>query len=164
MEDKIYTLKLDAAYQPLEVIEGLKGFSMVYSGRAKAIENHSQKLNALFYYPSIIVLNSYIRKKPVFISPTRMNIYWRDKYTCQYCGNKFPHHKLTIDHVIPKSRGGLKTWENFVASCAPCNQRKGARTPSEACMELIKKPAQPKFSVVRTVPSLDIPSSWKNYI
>ncbi len=164
MEEKIYTLKLDAAYQPLEVIEGLKGFSMVYSGRARAVENHSHKLNALFYYPSVIVLNKYIRKRPIFLSPTRRNIYWRDAYTCQYCGGRFSHNMLTMDHVIPKSRGGLKTWQNIVASCAPCNQRKGSRTPSEASMPLIKVPTQPKFSVVRIIPHVQIPVSWKNYL
>ena len=113
MDTKIYALKLDASWQPLEIIDSLKAFSMVYSGRARIVENHSQQFNALFYYPSVIVLNSYVRKEPVFLTPTRMNIYWRDDYRCQYCHNKFHQSKLTLDHVIPKSRGGLKNWENI---------------------------------------------------
>jgi len=164
VDEEIYTLKLDAAYQPLEIIEGLRGFSMVYSGRAKAIENHSQKLDALFYYPSIIVCKNYIRRKPVHLSPTRMNIYWRDEYRCQYCHQKFSQSHLTLDHVIPKSRGGQKSWQNIVTSCSGCNQKKANRTPSEASMELFKKPVAPSFNIVRTKPLIKIPNSWEIYL
>ena len=159
-----YTLKLDAAWQPLEIIDSLKGFSMIYSGRAKVVENHPQQFNALFYYPSIIVLNSYVRTRPVFLSPTRLNIYWRDMYKCQYCYENFHHTKLTLDHVIPKSKGGAKSWENLVTSCNKCNQKKGNKTPSEASMKLFKVPTRPKYSVVRTKPHLKIPLSWKKFI
>ena len=159
-----YTLKLDAAWQPLEIIDSLKGFSMVYSGRARIVENHTQQFNALFYYPSIIVLNTYIRKKPIYLSPTRSNIYWRDMYRCQYCYEKFSHSKLTLDHVIPKSRGGTKSWENLVTCCAKCNQKKGSRTPDESFMELFKIPAVPEFNVVRTSPFIVMPFSWKKFL
>ena len=164
MDGKIYTLKLDAAYQPLEIIEGLRGFSMVYSRRARAIENHSHKLDALFYYPSIIVCKNYIRKRPVHLSPTRMNIYWRDNYRCQYCHNHFGTSQLTLDHVIPKSRGGGKSWQNLVTCCSQCNQKKGDKTPSEASMSLFKEPVAPSFNIVRTKPHVVIPLSWKNYL
>ena len=164
MDGKIYTLKLDAAYQPLEIIEGLRGFSMVYSGRARAIENHSEMLNALFYYPSIIVLKNYIRKRPVHLSPTRMNIYWRDEYKCQYCCGRFSPSQLTLDHVIPKSRGGQKSWQNLVTCCERCNQKKADRTPPEASMTLFKKPVAPSFNIIRTKPLVKIPFSWKDYI
>ena len=164
MDAKFYTLKLDAAWQPLEIIDSLKGFSMVYSGRARIVENYSQQFNALFYYPSVIVLNTYIRKTPVFLTPTRMNIYWRDSYKCQYCHNKFHQSKLTLDHVIPKSRGGLKSWENLVTCCERCNQKKGNKTPSEASMKLFRVPTKPTFSVLRTKPHLKIPLSWKKFI
>ena len=164
MDGKIYTLKLDAAYRPLEIIEGHRGFSMVYSGRARAIENHSHKLNALFCYPSIIVVNDYIRKRPVHLSPTRMNIYWRDQYRCQYCYKKFGTSHLTLDHVTPKSRGGGKSWQNLVTCCSKCNQKKGDRTPSEASMNLFKEPVAPSFNIFRTKPHVKVPISWKNYI
>ena len=164
MDTKIYALKLDASWQPLEIIDSLKAFSMVYSGRARIVENHSQQFNALFYYPSVIVLKNYVRTKPVHLSPTRLNIYWRDLYQCQYCYRKFPHSKLTLDHVIPKSRGGTKNWDNIVSCCERCNQKKGNRTPDEASMELFKVPTVPKFSVMRTRPHLDMPLSWKKFI
>ena len=159
-----YTLKLDAAWQPIEIIDSLKGFSMVYSGRAKVVENYSQQFNALFYYPSIIVLNSYVRKKPVFLSPTRSNIYWRDMYRCQYCCEKFAHNKLTLDHVIPKSKGGGKSWSNLVTCCTKCNQKKGNKTPEEAQMKLFSLPTMPKYSVIRTKPNIVAPLSWKKFL
>ena len=93
-----------------------------------------------------------------------MNIYWRDDYRCQYCHEKFPQAKLTLDHVIPKSRGGGKSWENIVACCGRCNQKKGSKTPSEASMRLFKVPIKPNFSVLRTRPHLKIPLSWKKFI
>ena len=159
-----HTLKLDAAWQPLEIIDSLKGFSMVYSGRARVVENHIQQFNAFFYYPSIIVLNTYIRKKPVHLSPTRSNIYWRDMYRCQYCYETFSHPKLTLDHVIPKSRGGVKSWENIVTCCTKCNQKKGNRTPDESFMKLFKVPTVPKFSALRTNPFTKVPLSWKKFL
>lgn len=164
MEKKIYTLKLDAAWQPIEVIEGLRAFSMVYSGRAQVVENHSYRLNALFYFPSVIVLNSYVRKKQINLSPTRLNVYWRDKYTCQYCNKRFVYSQLTLDHVIPKSRGGQKNWNNIVTSCQNCNQIKADRTPQEASMLLVKEPKRPIYSVLASKPEFDIPEEWKRFI
>jgi len=164
VEQKIYTLKLDAAYQPIEIIEGAKGFSMVYSGRARVLENHNEQLNALFCYPSVIVLKNYIRKRPLQLSPSRSNIYWRDEHRCQYCLKYFPRPELTLDHVFPKSRGGEKTWDNLVTCCTPCNQKKGNRTPSEASMELFRKPSRPRFTIVRTKNGIRIPPSWKKFI
>ena len=137
---------------------------MIYSGRARVVENHSQQFNALFYYPSIIVLNSYIRTKPIYLSPTRSNIYWRDMYTCQYCYEKFCYNKLTLDHVIPKSKGGTKSWNNLVTCCSKCNQKKGSKTPSEANMKLFKVPIAPKFNIIRAKPNFKTPLSWKKFI
>ena len=164
MERKVYTLKLDASYRPIEIIEGLKGFSMVYTGRAQVVENHTHQLSALFYYPSVIVLKKYIRKKPVYLSPTRANIYWRDEHKCQYCAQTFEYNDLTLDHVIPKSRGGQKTWNNIVTCCKGCNQKKGPKTPSEASMTLLRKPDVPKFNVLRSQHGIKIPETWKNYL
>ena len=78
---KLMTLKLDAAWQPIEVIPADKGFSMVYSGRAQVVENYEQGPCAHFHFPSVIVLKKYIRKRKVRMSATRKNIYWRDKYS-----------------------------------------------------------------------------------
>jgi 5-methylcytosine-specific restriction endonuclease McrA len=77
---------------------------------------------------------------------TRLNIYLRDKGTCQYCGKKFPKAELSLDHVIPRAYGGKSTWENIVCSCATCNHIKGGRTPREAGMKLLNKPKKPNWT------------------
>jgi len=164
VEEKLLTLTLDAAWQPISIIPADKGFSMVYSGRAQAIENYSEKPCALFYYPSVIVCKKYIRTKPIPLSPTRSNIYWRDKLTCQYCGKTEDKRRMTLDHVIPKSRGGPKTWLNLVTCCVSCNQKKGDKTPSEASMELITTPHAPRFNVMRAFKINETPNSWDKFL
>lgn len=158
------TLKLDAAWRPIEIIPAERGFSMVYSGRAQSVEEYTHGPCARFLFPSVIVLKNYIRKKRIGLNPTRKNIYWRDKYTCQYCANKFTYKKLTLDHVIPKSRGGGKGWLNLVTACDCCNQKKANKTPSEAGMELITIPYIPKMSVVDIYHEENIPEAWYNFV
>lgn len=160
----LMTLKLDAAWKAIEVIPAEKAFSMVYSGRAQAVEEYSHGPCARFLFPSVIVLKNYIRKKYISLSPTRKNIYWRDKYTCQYCAKKFTYKNLTLDHVIPKSRGGGKGWLNIVSACNCCNQKKGNKTPTEAGMELINIPYTPKMSILDMHHKLDIPEEWYNFV
>tara|TARA_R100000231_G_C5207546_1_gene129461 strand:- start:8 stop:493 length:486 start_codon:yes stop_codon:yes gene_type:complete len=158
------TLKLDAAWRPIEIIPAEKGFCMVYSGRAQPIENYTHGPCARFLFPSVIVLKNYIQKKRVSMSPTRKNIYWRDKYTCQYCSGEFRYKQLSLDHVIPKSRGGGRGWLNLVTCCHACNQKKGNKTPSEACMGLIKTPYVPNVSIVDFYHHIDIPTDWLPFI
>jgi 5-methylcytosine-specific restriction endonuclease McrA len=164
VEEKLMTLTLDAAWQPISIISADRGFNMVYSERARAIENYSQKPCALFYYPSVIVCNNYIRTRPIPLSPTRANIYWRDNLTCQYCGKKDLYHKMTLDHVLPKSRGGDKGWLNLVTCCERCNQRKGDRTPPEASMKLVKEPRVPRYDVTRAFRIDKTPVSWDKFL
>ncbi len=163
-KQNLMTLKLDAAWQPIEIIPAEKAFSMVYSGRAQPVEQYTHGPCARFLFPSVIVLNNYVRKKYISMSPTRKNIYWRDKYICQYCAKKFTYKKLTLDHVIPKSRGGGKGWLNLVSCCNNCNQKKGNKTPSEAGMELITIPYTPKMSILDVYHQRDIPEEWYNFV
>lgn len=95
--------------------------------------------------PEVILLNAFngFVKREVRLS--RRNIFERDDHRCQYCGNRLPKSDLTIDHVTPRSRGGRDTWENLVLACVKCNIRKGSRTPEEAHMHLLKKPAVPRW-------------------
>lgn len=158
------TLTLDAAWQPISIISADRGFNMVYSERAQAIENYSQKPCALFYYPSVVVCNTYIRTKPIPLTPTRANIYWRDDLTCQYCGKKDYYRKMTLDHVLPKSRGGDKGWLNLVTCCTRCNQRKGDKTPFEASMKLVKEPRVPHYDVTRAFRIDKTPTSWDKFL
>ena len=90
--------------------------------------------------PSVIALRQFVRPSE-FPAFTRFNVFLRDRFSCQYCGNE---QHLTFDHVTPRRLGGRTTWENILTACAPCNMRKGGRTPQEAGMKLIKKPVRPK--------------------
>lgn len=98
--------------------------------------------------PRIIRLISYDRMPQMGVKLNRRNIYARDKNHCQYCGKRFSTSELSLDHVVPRSRGGDASWENLVCSCLKCNVRKGGRTPEEAGMKLITRPARPRRSPV----------------
>ena len=94
----------------------------------------------------------------------RQNVIWRDNKQCQYCGNYFSLDKLNMDHVVHKSRGGKNTWENLVAACMKCNQKKGSRTPKESGMIPLNKPIRPKANILRTIKKNQISELWKDYL
>jgi 5-methylcytosine-specific restriction endonuclease McrA len=96
--------------------------------------------------PRIIRLLFYDRLPRAEVKFNRRNIFARDKNCCQYCGKRYPTSELSLDHVVPKSAGGKSTWENMVCSCTKCNVKKGGRTPKQAGLTLIQKPAKPKHN------------------
>lgn len=159
-----YTLKLDAAYRPLDVVNCFKSVNMVLSGRALAIENYDEEIHPGVLIPSVIVLKHYVRAYPFFKNCNRKNVIWRDKNICQYCSKKYSFSELTLDHVLPKSKGGHKTWENIVACCKPCNSKKGNKLLSQTKLNLLKTPQPPRVKFT----DLDFPCnllpSWKKYI
>jgi len=114
--------------------------------------------------PEVIVLTSYagIGQRSVVFS--RKNLFKRDKYTCQYCGVQPGPEELTIDHVMPKSRGGGSTWENCVLACIECNKRKANRTPDEAGMKLKKTPKKPTWKSLAQLNPKDRKLSWDKFI
>ncbi len=97
--------------------------------------------------PDVIKLIGYTRTPPLDVKFNRRNIFLRDNFTCQYCGKKAVRDELTIDHIIPRSRGGRSSWENVVIACVECNARKGDRTPGEAGLRLRRKPKKPHWLV-----------------
>jgi len=115
--------------------------------------------------PRIIRLLTYSQMGRGNIRFNRRNIFARDRSHCQYCGKKFHTSGLSIDHVIPRSRGGKSTWNNVVCCCLKCNVRKGGRLPKEAGLKLIRRPQKPKFNPVITVgASKQKYSSWKQFL
>ena len=96
--------------------------------------------------PRVILLQAYDHLPRAKVRFSRLNIYARDRNTCQYCGRTPPRAELNLDHVIPRSRGGLTTWENVVCSCVPCNLKKGGRTPDEAHLRLQRPPTRPRWT------------------
>jgi len=115
--------------------------------------------------PEIILLkgfNGFIRKEVRF---SRRNIFERDKQVCQYCGHRLAKSELTIDHVIPQSKGGNDTWENLVLACVNCNVKKANRTPREARMPLIRKPSKPSWlpTLGSRIPAQKM-TSWQQFV
>lgn len=128
-------------------------------------EDWVRSVNFELQVPRVIRLLSYDRLPKQQVRFNRRNLFARDGNRCQYCGQRFPTSELSLDHVIPKSRGGEATWENIVCSCVRCNIRKGGRTPTEAHMKLIKPPVRPKRSPLLTI-KLGNPKyeSWKTFL
>jgi 5-methylcytosine-specific restriction endonuclease McrA len=161
------TLKLDSSYRPLEIVDALEALVLCIIGKAHAIETYKEEVRSVsesFKLPAVIVLTRYVKLRFHSMTPNRANIIWRDQNTCQYCSKECESKVLTIDHVIPRSRGGENTWKNLVAACKKCNQKKGNRTPKEANMVLLREPKRPKSNVLRTVSKKQISDLWKNYL
>jgi 5-methylcytosine-specific restriction endonuclease McrA len=115
--------------------------------------------------PRVIVLLLFDRMPKKEVKFTRANIFERDKSTCQYCGKVFERRDLNLDHVIPRDRGGLTSWENIVCSCIPCNTRKGNRLPHQVGMKLIKKPERPKWRPFLHITfDSKVHESWRHFI
>jgi len=115
--------------------------------------------------PRVVRLLQYDRVPKHSLRFNRRNLFARDQHQCQYCGRHAPMTQLSLDHVVPRSRGGLTTWENIVCCCLFCNTRKGGRTPKEAHMTLLKQPKKPRFNPL-LVRKLQNPKyeSWKTFV
>jgi 5-methylcytosine-specific restriction endonuclease McrA len=133
-------LQLNASYEPLRIVTGRKALTLITKGVAVVEVPTSIQVHPGIYLPSVIRLRNY-RHVPIRLQVvSRKNIFLRDGNRCQYCGRRFQSADLTLDHILPKSRGGRNDWANLVACCRPDNHRKGDRTPEEAGMMLIRRP------------------------
>jgi 5-methylcytosine-specific restriction endonuclease McrA len=136
-------LVLNASYEPINVCAARRAIVLVLKGVAMAEEENGHFLHAArvaMRVPSVIRLLEYRRIPHQTRALSRKNILMRDRYTCQYCHRSLASGELTLDHVIPRSRAGESAWENLVACCHYCNNRKGNRTPEEAGMKLLRQP------------------------
>jgi hypothetical protein len=154
-------LVLNSDYSPLNVTTLSRGFTLVNQGKAEIIRRGDIDIITTigsFVRPIIIRLLNYIRFRPKVIRVTRKRLLKRDNNSCQYCGTT---KHLTIDHIIPKSRGGKNTWSNLVTCCLRCNSNKGDRTPDEANMKLRNKPYEP--SIFSSVIHDDVGLVWEDF-
>jgi 5-methylcytosine-specific restriction endonuclease McrA len=136
-------LVLNASYEPINICAARRALVLVLKGVAAAEEESNQAVHSarhIVRLPTVIRLLEYRRIPHQTRALSRKNILMRDRYTCQYCLRTLPSSELTLDHVIPRSRAGESAWENLVACCHPCNNRKGNRTPEEAGMKLSRQP------------------------
>ena len=137
-------LVLNANYSPMTICTAKRAISLYFLNKIDVLSNYDDKINSpslSLNLPSVIKIKTYIKNNNMAVEISRKNILARDGYKCQYCG--IQSKALTVDHVIPKFKNGLDSWENLVAACKNCNQIKGEKTPEEAKMPLLKKPKRP---------------------
>jgi 5-methylcytosine-specific restriction endonuclease McrA len=159
-------LVLNATYEPINVCTVRRAIVLLLKDKAEIIERGDWRLHsatAAIVRPVVIRLLSYIRipRDAHRRKITRRAVFARDDWMCQYCGAR---SNLTVDHVVPRSKGGASSWENIVASCAPCNRRKGNALLRHAGMKLIKEPRTPSPHVFIQVASPTIPIAWRAYL
>ena len=159
-------LVLNASYEPLNITTWRRAMVMVLKGKAEGLEHDSSRwIRGDTMLPTVIRLRQYVRVPYKQLPLTRRNLFHRDGHRCQYCGSSAD--QLSIDHVVPRSRGGLDTWENVTTACLPCNVRKGNRTPREASMPLMGKPHRPlsslRFEAARQI-SAGRHGEWAKYV
>lgn len=160
-------LVLNASYEPLQIISVRRALVLLLQEKAELIEAAAQQLRACsisFDVPLVIRLVRYIRIPPRLKLPcSRRGVLARDHETCQYCGIQPGRASLTLDHVIPRSQGGLTVWSNVVTACRECNRKKGGRTPEQAGMILRTKPRQPQYVAFALLGELERHDVWRKY-
>lgn len=156
-------LLLNATFEPLCAVDVKRAVVLMFKGKAEVLENdggalHSEKLTIAI--PSVIRLNYYV-KIPYYgrANLTRKAVFARDNWKCQYCGKPAE----TVDHLVPRSRGGKHCWENVVAACKRCNGKKKDRLPSEAGLELEKKPGVPRGPAMVSLELGPLRPEWERY-
>lgn len=187
-------LLLNRLYQAVRVISARRALTLVYTEQAEVVSQEGEDYHSFDFndwvevsqakarfqaeqydwirtvrfqiaVPKIVRLLGYDRLPARQVKLNRRNLFARDQGRCQYCGRKFPTSELSIDHVVPRSQGGTTSWENVVSACVRCNVRKGGRTPLQAGMKLIAKPARPRRSPVLTIKLSDSRyASWKQFL
>lgn len=159
-------LVLNASYEPLNVTTVRRAHVLVFKGKAEVIEELDRPLQSSstsFPWPNVIRLVHYVRvPRTVQRKISRRALFARDGWRCVYCGTSAG--RLTLDHVVPRSRGGESSWENVVTSCAPCNHRKGSRTLEEANMVLHSLPRAPAPVLFIHLSAPRIPDGWHPYL
>jgi 5-methylcytosine-specific restriction endonuclease McrA len=178
-------LVLNRVYLPVHVTTVRRAFSLIYQGTARAVDESYQTFDfeswmgrvatngtetigtssGRIRVPRVVVLITFDRMPKRHIRFSRSNIFSRDRFTCQYCGEQPSRVDLNLDHVVPRAQGGRTTWENVVTCCVPCNRRKGGRTPQQARMLLSRAPSRPRWSPLLTVaPAAVRYQEWRPFL
>lgn len=159
-------LVLNASYEPVNICTARRAMTLLFKGAAvvEQVGAHVVRTSKIdIPLPSVVRLMTYRRMPRMNRSVSRKGIILRDGATCQYCGSKSLAGELTLDHVVPRSRGGASTWENLVASCKRCNNRKRDRTPAEAGMALMRQPRQIGIHAKHRLMATD-QDAWERYL
>ncbi len=180
-------LVLNRSWVAVQIASSRRALSLLYQGLARAVHPSDYSLydfddwcelsrfaqsgqfihtvNFRVRIPEVVILkvfNGFVRQEVRF---SRRNIFERDKNTCQYCGRRMPKPELTLDHVVPRSRGGVDSWDNLVLACMACNVKKANRTPDEARMPLVRKPVKPTWlpQLGSRIPTCQL-ASWQRFV
>ncbi|MEW5738838.1 MAG: HNH endonuclease [Myxococcota bacterium] len=178
-------LVLNRHYQPVHVTNVKRAISLLYQGVARAIDEQYRlydfadwaalsaaveeeaisTISRRIKIPRVLVLTAFEKLPRVRVRFSRLNIYARDKDTCQYCGRHLRRSELNLDHVVPRAQGGRTCWENVVCSCIECNLSKGGRTPEQAGMKLMRTPFRPKWTpLMRGAARKDTVRAWLPFL
>ncbi len=161
-----HVLVLNQNYEPITVCTLKKAIILIILDKVEVIMNNDgryiQGVRIRIPCPSIVRLTSIVHRNRNGVNLTRKNIMKRDGFQCQYCGVR--HQPLTVDHIIPKVRGGRDTWENLVTACIQCNNKKGDRSPADADMTLMKKPRKPHPLYFIYSRAGQVSEQWKPYL
>jgi len=185
-------LVLNRLWQPVNIVGTQRAFSLLLQDHAQVIytgddsfrmmdaaswlalseeevpgdsEAYVQTVRLRIRVPKVLLLREYDQLPVQEVKFTRENLFERDNYRCQYCGNGFEAAQLNMDHVIPRDRGGRTSWENIVTSCIKCNSRKANRLPHQANMHLIRKPERPRWRpFISSLIGQDYDSDWDHFI
>lgn len=178
------TLVLNRNWQPVNIASVARALTLVWNQAARVVDPESYQLydwedwarlapqddqpfvrtvSMRLRVPEIVSLITFDRLPQSVVTFSRRNIFKRDRYTCQFCGNQPQPDDLTIDHVVPRSQGGQSTWENCVLACVACNHKKANRTPAQAGMRLRKAPVRPDWNPVYSQHAVRV-ESWTKFI
>jgi 5-methylcytosine-specific restriction endonuclease McrA len=179
------TLVLNESWIAIHTVPVKHALRLLFTGAAKAVQPDTYEIHEFESWadlavheeepcvrtvtlrikvPEVIVLTRYNGLPDPAAVFTRRNLFRRDQNTCQYCGDKPGTSELSIDHVLPRSRGGRSSWENCVLACMECNRRKANRLPEEAGLKLLKKPHKPRWSPLIEIPVARVRQSWERFV
>lgn len=169
MEAQHRTLLLTAWYFPIKILRWEDAVKMKYEGLVDVVAEYDDTVSSpsiTWNVPAVIRLRRATRTTKHGVKFSRINVYTRDNFTCQYCGHRFPMRALSYDHVTPRSAGGKTVWENIVTACKTCNSLKDDKTCDEAGMWPLQKPRRPR-ALPMTSPVIDVedaPEEWKPFL
>ncbi len=159
-------LVLNFTYEALNITTFQRAVKLIFSGKAEIVHDRDRILTSAKWelrMPSIIRMLYYIRRPMQKVALTKKNVLLRDDYTCQYCSLR-GERLMTVDHVVPRSRGGPSTWENLVCACMRCNNRKNNRSPQDANMSLKRRPKTPKYIPWIQIRRNTFPDEWHKFL
>lgn len=163
------TLLLSQGFEPLGVISWQRAICLLSLGKVDVVEEYDRairSMNLTIKMPAVARLRHHFRRPRHHIQFRRQYVLARDGWRCQYCGQRRAGHELTLDHVIPRSRGGARGWDNMVTCCIPCNRRKADQAPQQAGLRLKRQPARPTWfpAILVRLYAQSAPALWRDYL